>query len=77
MVQEFEQRIAEYLGVKHCVAMCNGTIALEIDSKFDSATAATPFNQGWLTAQDGLGAQIATCVPGGANDPVPTILIKY
>lgn len=30
MVQEFEQRIADYLGVKHCVAMCNGTIALEI-----------------------------------------------
>jgi dTDP-4-amino-4,6-dideoxygalactose transaminase len=30
MVQEFEQRIAEYLGVKHCVAMSNGTIALEI-----------------------------------------------
>lgn len=30
MVREFEQRIAEYLGVKHCVAMCNGTIALEI-----------------------------------------------
>lgn len=30
MVQEFERRIAEYLGVKHCVAMCNGTIALEI-----------------------------------------------
>lgn len=30
MVQEFEQRIAEYLGVKHCIAMCNGTIALEI-----------------------------------------------
>lgn len=30
MVQEFEQRIANYLGVKHCVAMCNGTIALEI-----------------------------------------------
>jgi len=30
MVQEFEQRIAGYLGVKHCVAMCNGTIALEI-----------------------------------------------
>lgn len=30
MVQEFEQRIAKYLGVKHCVAMCNGTIALEI-----------------------------------------------
>jgi dTDP-4-amino-4,6-dideoxygalactose transaminase len=30
MVQEFEARIAQYLGVKHCVAMCNGTIALEI-----------------------------------------------
>jgi dTDP-4-amino-4,6-dideoxygalactose transaminase len=30
MVQEFEQRIAAYLGVKHCIAMCNGTIALEI-----------------------------------------------
>ncbi|HKR46156.1 MAG TPA: DegT/DnrJ/EryC1/StrS family aminotransferase, partial [Paraburkholderia sp.] len=30
VVQEFERRIAEYLGVKHCVAMCNGTIALEI-----------------------------------------------
>ena len=30
IVQEFEQRIAKYLGVKHCVAMCNGTIALEI-----------------------------------------------
>lgn len=30
LVQEFEQRIADQLGVKHCVAMCNGTIALEI-----------------------------------------------
>lgn len=30
MVREFEQRIAKYLGVKHCIAMCNGTIALEI-----------------------------------------------
>lgn len=30
MVQELERRLAEYLGVKHCVAMCNGTIALEI-----------------------------------------------
>jgi len=30
MVQEFERRIASQLGVKHCVAMCNGTIALEI-----------------------------------------------
>ena len=30
LVQEFEARIAAHLGVKHCVAMCNGTIALEI-----------------------------------------------
>lgn len=29
-VQEFEQKIASLLGVKHCVAMCNGTVALEI-----------------------------------------------
>lgn len=29
-VQEFEQRIAAYLGVKHCIAVCNGTIALEL-----------------------------------------------
>jgi dTDP-4-amino-4,6-dideoxygalactose transaminase len=30
LVREFEHRIADYIGVKHCVAMCNGTIALEI-----------------------------------------------
>lgn len=30
LVKELERRITEYLGVKHCVAMCNGTIALEI-----------------------------------------------
>ncbi|MCL4499875.1 MAG: DegT/DnrJ/EryC1/StrS family aminotransferase [Chloroflexi bacterium] len=29
-VQEFEHRIEELLGVKHCIAMCNATIALEI-----------------------------------------------
>jgi dTDP-4-amino-4,6-dideoxygalactose transaminase len=29
-VQEFEQRIANTLDVKHCIAMCNGTVALEI-----------------------------------------------
>lgn len=28
--QEFERRISEMLGVKHCIAMCNGTVALEI-----------------------------------------------
>ena len=30
LVQEFEHRIAAYVGVKNCIAMNNGTIALEI-----------------------------------------------
>jgi dTDP-4-amino-4,6-dideoxygalactose transaminase len=30
LVQELEQKLARYLGVRHVVAMCNGTIALEI-----------------------------------------------
>lgn len=30
MVQQLEQRVAELHSVKHCIAMCNGTIALEI-----------------------------------------------
>jgi len=30
MVQEFEKRIAEILGVKHVVAMCNATAGIEI-----------------------------------------------
>ena len=29
-VQEFQQRVADYLGVKHFVAIANGTVALEI-----------------------------------------------
>lgn len=29
-VQEFERRITNMIGVKHCIAMCNGTVALEI-----------------------------------------------
>jgi dTDP-4-amino-4,6-dideoxygalactose transaminase len=29
-VREFEINIARMLGVKHCIAMCNGTVALEI-----------------------------------------------
>ncbi len=33
MVQMFEQRIAELVGVKHCVAMCNATVALEIATR--------------------------------------------
>ncbi len=30
VVREFEQRIEELLDVRHCVAMCNGTVAQEI-----------------------------------------------
>jgi dTDP-4-amino-4,6-dideoxygalactose transaminase len=33
MVQEFERQIEELLGVKHCIAMCNATVALEIASR--------------------------------------------
>src|SRR5208282_940229 len=29
-VQEFEQKIATFVGVKHCIAVCNATVALEI-----------------------------------------------
>jgi dTDP-4-amino-4,6-dideoxygalactose transaminase len=30
LVQELEQSIARHVGVRHCIAMCNATIALEI-----------------------------------------------
>lgn len=30
LVREFEQRVAAQAGVRHCVAMCNATIAMEI-----------------------------------------------
>ena len=30
LVQEFEGKVADYHNVKHCVVMCNGTVALEI-----------------------------------------------
>jgi dTDP-4-amino-4,6-dideoxygalactose transaminase len=33
MLQELERRIADFLGVRHCVAMCNVTIALEIATR--------------------------------------------
>lgn len=33
VVRELERRLAAYLGVRHCVAMCNGTVALEIASR--------------------------------------------
>ena len=33
LVQEFEKALASYLGVKHCIAVCNATIALEITTR--------------------------------------------
>jgi dTDP-4-amino-4,6-dideoxygalactose transaminase len=32
-VQELEQKLTEYLNVKHCIAMCNATVALEIAAR--------------------------------------------
>lgn len=32
-VKEFEERLADTLGVRHCIAMCNGTVALEITAR--------------------------------------------
>src|SRR3569832_90492 len=37
-VGEFECRIAEILGVKHCIATCNGTVALELVAKAANLT---------------------------------------
>lgn len=33
VVREFERRIAEYLGVRHCVAVSNGTVAIEVAAR--------------------------------------------
>ena len=30
LVQEFEEQLRHLLGVRHCVAICNATVALEI-----------------------------------------------
>ena len=32
-VQEFEARLCEFLGVKHCITICNATVGLEIAAK--------------------------------------------
>jgi dTDP-4-amino-4,6-dideoxygalactose transaminase len=32
-VEEFEQRLVNLLGVKHCIPICNGTVALEIATR--------------------------------------------
>ncbi|MEO8577162.1 MAG: DegT/DnrJ/EryC1/StrS family aminotransferase, partial [Gemmatimonadales bacterium] len=33
LVKQFETAIAELVGVRHCVAICNATVALEIAAK--------------------------------------------
>jgi dTDP-4-amino-4,6-dideoxygalactose transaminase len=33
LVQEFEHRIADHVGVKHCICVCNATIGLEITTR--------------------------------------------
>jgi dTDP-4-amino-4,6-dideoxygalactose transaminase len=33
MVQQFERRVAEFAGVKHCLAVCNATIGLQIAAR--------------------------------------------
>ncbi len=32
-VQEFERRLEDLLGVRHCIAMCNATVAMEITAR--------------------------------------------
>src|SRR5690349_18750232 len=32
-VQEFEKRLSDFLGVKHVLAMCNATVAIEIATR--------------------------------------------
>ena len=47
-VKEFEKRIAEFVGVKHCVAVCNATIGLE-----------TSYHRSWRGDRDDDHAAIA------------------
>ena len=37
-VEELEERVADYVGVKHCVAVCNGTAALQIAARASGLT---------------------------------------
>src|SRR5438046_9388461 len=38
MLKEFEQRVATLLGVRHCVAVTNGTVALELTIQIGRAS---------------------------------------
>jgi dTDP-4-amino-4,6-dideoxygalactose transaminase len=37
-VQQFEQQLAELIGAKHCIALCNATVALEIVTRAAGVT---------------------------------------
>ena len=43
VVQEFEKRVAETLGVKHALAMCNATAAIEIACRAIALKAFAPW----------------------------------
>ena len=51
-------------------------IALQIDSKLDNGSL-TPLSVGFVTGWDSSNTVINTCAPGGANDPVANLLIRY
>lgn len=55
-------------------------VGLEIDRKLDNATTDNkPFTvgAGSVLALDSSNAAIDSCASGGANDPIPTLLIRY
>jgi type II secretory pathway pseudopilin PulG len=53
-------------------------LALEIDTKLDTSSAAgTPLADGQVQGRDAGGAVLTTCVPGQSNDPVADLLIRY
>ena len=51
-------------------------IALQIDSKLDNGSV-TPLGAGFVTGWDSSNTAINTCTPGGADDPVANLLIRY
>ena len=60
------------------VANLTCDLALEIDAKLDTVSAAgTPLADGQVQGRDSSDAAISTCVPGQSNDPVGELLIRY
>lgn len=48
-------------------------IALRIDDKLDNASG-TPFASGFVTSDS---VTVTTCAPGGVNDPLAVLLVRY